>query len=120
MLRGSPSSTRSDTLVHCTTLLRSALCARRQMLARACGNGEEARTFERDVVAKFAVRQVGGVAFLGDAARLAVDEHLIAFGRNPTRKRTMDAVALEQQRVRLGIGQEIGRASCRERVCQYV
>src|SRR3546814_13692274 len=63
----------------------------------------------RDVDAEFAVRQVGGVAFLGDADRLAVDEHLIAFGRNLTRKRTMDAVALEQQRVRLGIGQVVDR-----------
>ena len=86
-----------------------ALGAGGEVLARTFGIGEKARAFERDVDAQLGVRQVGGVAFLGDADRLAVDDHLVALGRNVARERSVDAVALEQQGIGFRVRQIVDR-----------
>ena len=79
------------------------------MLLPALAIGEEAGAFQRDVDAQFLVRQLGGVALGGHLDALAVDDHHVALGLHLAREGPMNAVALEQHGVRLGVGQIVDR-----------
>src|SRR3546814_2757370 len=74
-----------------------ALRARRQMFRRTVAVGKETRAFQRDIDAQFAVRQLGGIALRGDADRLAVHHHRVAFGPHLAWERTVDAVARSEE-----------------------
>src|SRR3546814_15905500 len=99
MLRGPPRSTRTDTLFPYTTLFRSQGIDRRFefLLPRACG-------LER--APGFAV-----VVDRGEQEQLAGDEGIAALLRQ--------LVGDVEQAAEV-VADQIGRASCRERVCQYV
>ena len=71
--------------------------------------GEEAGAFQRDVDAVGGVRQLGRVALGGDVDALAVDDHVVAVGVDFAREGAVDAVALEQQGVGLGVGEIVDR-----------
>src|SRR3546814_14457078 len=79
------------------------------MLRRAITVSKETRAFQRDIDAQLGVRQVGRVALGGDAHALAIDNHRVAIRRNLARKGAVNAVAFEQQRVRLGVGKIVDR-----------
>jgi hypothetical protein len=55
------------------------------------------------------VRQLGRVALGGDADALAVDDHVVALGADLAGEFAVDAVALEQHGVRLGVGEVVDR-----------
>src|SRR3546814_12344844 len=102
MLRRPPRSTRTDTLFPYTTLFRSQVAVERRL---------------------------GGGLFLVTRLRLLeVDEELKlvlqdARGQRHGILRRYRAVGLQLHRQLVVVGDladEIGRASCRERVCQYV
>src|SRR3546814_17584864 len=102
MIRRPPRSTRTDTLFPYTTLFRSRSCR-----FRRCGErGDDAR----------------GIANPSENAALGGDHsqrNLVEFGEIGTRAvRQHEAVDAPV----LGFAHrgKIGRASCRERVCQYV
>ena len=59
--------------------------------------GEEAGAFEHDVDAQFRVRQIGRIALGGDADALAVDDEVVALGRDRAGIFAVDAVALNSQ-----------------------
>src|SRR3546814_13824438 len=105
MIRRPPRSPRTDTLFPHTTLFRSAHRQRglaEEMVAALTAKLEQ-RTLDR---AHRLLRDiaVGRRQFVG--ARAARDQH------------RLEIVEIEEQQSLL-VG-EIGRASCRERVCQYV
>ena len=80
-----------------------------EMLLPAFAVGEEAGAFERQLDAVVTVRKLGRVALGGDLDALAVDDQIIAVGADFAREFAMDAVALEQHGVRLGIGEVVDR-----------
>src|SRR3546814_19531753 len=105
MIRRPPRSTRTDTLFPYTTLFRSAhSCAAEVDLAEQLDDLVAAGDVFLDVDGKglefLAERHRHGILQLGAAQLDDVGE--------------FDAALAEF------VGQEIGRASCRERVCQYV
>ena len=55
------------------------------------------------------MRQLGRVALGGDLDALAVDDQIVAVGADLAREGAVDAVALEQQGVRLGVGEVVDR-----------
>src|SRR3546814_12635470 len=133
MIRRPPRSTRTDTLFPYTTLFRSWPRPGARPTAAGAGRGRRARTPQRSCVAAFehAPRQrdelpaVGVLAHGEHALRaesepeprvVAVAEPLAVFehvaGRFPGSGFVVVLVQL--------LAPEIGRASCRERVCQYV
>ena len=57
----------------------------------------------------FGVGELGRVALGGDLDALAVDDQIIAVGADFAGEFAMDAVALEQHRVRLGVGEVVDR-----------
>ena len=73
--------------------------------ARLLGVGEQPGAFKHQIDAHFAVRELGGVAFSGNADGLAVDDDVAVRDAHISVKRAMDAVALQQQRIGLGIGE---------------
>src|SRR3546814_13004838 len=92
MIRRPPRSTRTDTLFPYTTLFRSL----------------------RDAAARFVLHETLG----HDIFAVFDDDIVIIFsGLQPLGRE--DAVGVEILEIR-GKIREIGRASCRERVCQYV
>src|SRR3546814_20626099 len=99
MMRRSPRSTRTDTLFPYTTLFRSRVGA----------------VFEIVGVGQGGARQLALLAHHGEAAAQAIGER---GGDQETTRLDAD------QHVRTmradQVAQQIGRASCRERVCQYV
>src|SRR3546814_12256812 len=99
-MRRPPRSTRTDTLCPYTTLFRSALVAHRYQRT-AFGELAEIDGCETQLFGQVRHPRCGGfiVARQEHDAAAAVD------------------VRVRGQRPR---GQKIGRASCRERVCQYV
>src|SRR3546814_19719137 len=93
MIRRPPRSTRTDTLFPYTTLFRSTVSGHNRDVG-CCDGGA------------FVKIEAGG--FLADVGKFAVNTQNIAAHFNKRH---------------LGFGQpedQIGRASCRERVCQYV
>src|SRR3546814_13167736 len=103
MIRRPPRSTRTDTLFPYTTLFRSLV-------------GREHLDLAGRLVARHRADRI--------AAAGAADQHaLLPVGGACLGKRGIDRfvaehVALAEQRT--DVGGELGRASCRERVCQYV
>src|SRR3546814_21085187 len=104
MIRLPPRSTRTDTLFPYTTLFRSAVAVailEHQRILRAAGLGDRRRV----VVAILAGTGIMARASLND--RRHVEVALLVVLRP-----TVVAVLVDRR--------QIGRASCRERVCQYV
>src|SRR3546814_20279850 len=105
MIRLPPRSTRTDTLFPYTTLFRSQ-----------CPFAIEGKAADAQILV---AAPLGKAAVLGVEQRntgVGRNENLAAFGVN--RDRDGDAVAKAvEDRPRIG---EIGRASCRDRVGQYV
>src|SRR3546814_11676944 len=105
MIRRPPRSTRTDTLFPYTTLFRSADAGRRDVeVGHVRQIGPERRVADRRI------ETVGGIGRIAERARAVV------IARDDPAK--ADAVELVQ--AALVVGNQIGRASCRERVCQYV
>src|SRR3546814_13478545 len=97
MIRRPPRSTRTDTLFPYTTLFRSEHCA---------------QLFHRTILAAWAPFQHDGPSVMGGFV-LPRRQAAIALPCNFRRLR-IDLVQIREHCV------EIGSASCRERVCQYV
>src|SRR3546814_14630114 len=102
MIRRPPRSTRTDTLFPYTTLFRSRHCVQR-----------------------FSIRRISAALIMHLAASNGWIEHA---GSEKVRGRTNDVLVIGIERIHdagrkimsQASAQEIGRASCRERVCQYV
>src|SRR3546814_21181346 len=109
MLRRPPRSTRTDTLFPYTPRFRSEVIA--------FGDWEGVR-FPTTLSGSRAVAGTLGLSVLAlaDAEGTSLQEALVRFGCDPAaiagEARRRDSVA--------AFVEEIGRASCRERVCQYV
>jgi transketolase C-terminal domain/subunit len=76
-----------------------------KVAARAVG--EEAGAFERDLDAIGPVRQLRRIALGGHVDALAVDDDVVALGRDLAGELAVDAVMLEQPRIGLGIGEVV-------------
>src|SRR3546814_14175351 len=102
MIRRQPRSTRTDTLFPYTTLFRSVDAA-----AGVAEAVDQPRLDRRGAVLEAIVEHEGAVA--------EVVGQRIEFARNVVQRiGVQDAEVLQPFRM------QIGRASCRERVCQYV
>src|SRR3546814_15616904 len=102
MLRRPPRSTLTDTLLPYTTLFRSP--------DRCCDAGSI---------------QLPARAFAGDAVTLDIAQVLLGGACASLRQATIGSLIVQARGLDLvdrnaGAGGKIGRASCRERVCQYV
>src|SRR3546814_19219363 len=108
MIRRPPRSTRTDTLVPYTTLFRSE--------ERECGRVEIARAQHRARISAFAATTVMGLEYRFDVSAHAFRDRE---GRNEglLGRKTNEQVAPDGLEL---VVEEIGRASWRERVCQYV
>src|SRR3546814_15751510 len=107
MIRRPPRSTRTDTLFPYTTLCRSI----RELLQKQTGQSASPFT-----VADYYLNTIGGVKdkkVADDEKGSGADEPIVDVGYDADLRRKNPLVSL------FGAG-EIGRASCRERVCQYV
>src|SRR3546814_14523753 len=102
MIRRPPRSTRTDTLFPYTTLFRSVA-----PIGTAEGDVGDADVGQRQEIGRAAFGIEDGDAALDHRA----DADAAAF---------LDRQAVEQAKGGRGADEEIGRASCRERVCQYV
>src|SRR3546814_11926829 len=100
MIRRPPRSTRTDTLFPYTTLCRSGP----DMVPRTMGS-----TVSAALSTAFGIR---GISYSISAA-CATSAHCIGAAANMIRHGAKDVMFA-------GGGEEIGRPSCRERVCQYV
>src|SRR3546814_16936783 len=108
MIRRPPRSTRTDTLFPYTTLFRSDQTAATIVLVNDLGQRREDTATGR-----------GERMARSEAATL--DVHLGAINR--TERRIEAELVLAERRIFPGLQRaqhQIGRASCRERVCQYV
>src|SRR3546814_11354207 len=103
MLRRPPRSTRTDTLFPYTTLFRSTT---RLFRLPHLGHSTASDIFASRLVLE---RHVDDELHLGNIAP-----------RHPRLVTVSVDHALEHNDPRLRITEQIGRASCRERVCQYV
>src|SRR3546814_18553347 len=101
MIRRPPRSTRTDTLFPYTTLFRS--------IRQGARRRRHSRRESISSSSQYAVPIFGR----GDPAALALAEEAVSVARDPA----IDGIA---QRGGDQTEEEIGRASCRERVCQYV
>src|SRR3546814_17281546 len=115
MVRRPPRSTRTDTLFPYTTLFRSLPL--RALLQRVDHSGDMAIAGVDIRIAgvhvEIALRLVEGNR--RQRARLDIGEEFVG-----PRRLTQAAVAQVPGARRGAGGEQIGRASCRERVCQYV
>ena len=66
------------------------------MLACGFSVGKEASAFKRNIDAVSGVRQIRRIALCGHMNTLATHNDIIAVGLNRARKRTVDAITLEQ------------------------
>src|SRR3546814_12091279 len=103
MIRRPPGSTRTDTLVPYTTLLRSA---RRPASAPASGSPSPSAKGPAMVSSKVIPIGIAGTPSPGGELQLGHERGAARFAA---------PVALADD-----LALQIGRASCRERVCQYV
>src|SRR3546814_20356072 len=104
MIRRPPRSTRTDTLVPYTTLFRS-----RERARRLFGDGERGDF----LVAGLDVERLETLRLRQHLRFEAADEGVIG-------SRSLVEILADARDVRTHHRHEIGRASCRERVCQYV
>src|SRR3546814_12099503 len=106
MIRRPPRSTRTDTLFPYTTLFRSHVARRR---GREPGLAAE---FKRQQATRLCIELPADIEHVaGDRGRAAVahqHRHVLFSATGKTHRAAENAES------------EIGRASCRERVCQYV
>src|SRR3546814_17839459 len=107
MIRRPPRSTRTDTLFPYTTLFRSAALPARGDVPDLVARRNRARAFRFD--------RSGIGTRRGVSDRIFVDELRALLAR----RICQCAVDGDAERDPL-LGRQIGRASCRERVCQYV
>src|SRR3546814_16809296 len=109
MIRRPPRSTRTDTLFPYTTLFRSRKCGI-HLHPHPVGLGFDVEAGEDEL------HGVAEPAELVDADLQLRRRRLAAHpgDGNPVRSRLLELDRVEQR------GDEIGRASCRARVCQYV
>src|SRR3546814_14555928 len=110
MLRRTPRSTRTDTLLPYATLFRSGLMAAMQALQEAAVTG---------------IPPAPGVAELLQDAQDGVSRRLMLQKVADTLEILFKHYLSEQtptfkKQMKHLVRREIGRASCRERVCQYV
>src|SRR3546814_11278190 len=106
MIRRPPRSTRTDTLCPYTTLFRSV------ELAPAMVGHDDAVGADRRRLAR-----ILGVQYALD------DERAVPRGANPVEILPLDRrveIGAEPAHIIIEAAVQIGRASCRERVCQYV
>src|SRR3546814_16497667 len=109
MIRRPPRSTLTDTLFPYTTLFRSVLWVHDgDTLGVSCGSGKPVKIRVADIDAP-ELEQAYGLASRDALASRVQGQHVILHPR--ARDRYGRTVATIEQ---------IGRASCRERVCQYV
>src|SRR3546814_15271951 len=116
MIRRPPRSTRTDTLFPYTTLFRSEEAEHR-------GVGKHVLQVQRLAPAGMADDDVGHEALRLQRQRLARDLLAVedaALGLAEVAMGGLGRLALRLVQHLGDVGQEIGRASCRERVCQYV
>src|SRR3546814_14031932 len=105
MIRRPRRSTRTDTLFPDTTLFRSFVQQKNgRVLEHDPGNGDTLALAARELDAALAYRRVVAVATLRIAQLL----------------NKIVGLSMDRRRANFGIACKIGRASCRERVCQYV
>src|SRR3546814_14656321 len=110
MIRRPPRSTRTDTLFPYTTLFRSLEARLSGVELRPRAQAEEGR-----LLVGLAHRQRGVAAGFGEGVAAGVDMREPDEGRD-RRVAGGDVIADLAE----NLHREIGRASCRERVCQYV
>src|SRR3546814_14240025 len=109
MIRGPPRSTRTDTLCPYTTLFRSRIQRMIEIL-RSSALGEVPHGF----LGRRGGVSIGIYAGLNVGLGSADDHSTIVQNRILAREAVLPGSML------VTVHQEIGRASCRERVCQYV
>src|SRR3546814_19775686 len=128
MIRRPPRSTRTDTLFPYTTLFRSSDSGERIPSARGPCAAQKSRfgyfPIDPDAVRspiRWGHRPAISTCARGFAAihriRTASDDHVV---RDQSIRKTPLALKLLDDRVKSERHFQIGRASCRERVCQYV
>src|SRR3546814_14702975 len=124
MIRRPPRSTRTDTLFPYTTLFRSADSGvedDRQLADRRLAGVQP-----RDRARAGACPDVGDAFEVGQMMRAVpavIALHVRAFARDDARRQAVPARPITATEAVTGSEREarqIGRASCRERVCQYV
>src|SRR3546814_10019510 len=81
-----------------------------------CSSDLQTGRLDDDVGTDFVPFQIGGIAFLRQADLLAIDQQRATFNGDLALEIAVHGVVLEHVREVV----QIGRASCRERVCQYV
>src|SRR3546814_14556892 len=119
MIRRPPRSTRTDTLFPYTTLFRSA--ERERDVGDAAGNVAVGQGLADDARGLDEVDRVV-VVFLhagGDGEDVGVEDDVLGRESDLPGEDLVGARA-DLDLALAGIGLEIGSASCRERVCQYV
>src|SRR3546814_20754290 len=108
MKRRPPRSTRTDTLLPYTTLFRSCWCVKKYHGQGLAVAGLEFTDTARGIAAAPAAAPAKAAATIDGAGLFSIEEH------THTKKGFQMFIAIMGARV------EIGRAACRERVCQYV
>src|SRR3546814_14728338 len=113
MIRRPPRSTRTDTLFPYTTLFRSPEYLARRYLVGAAPRHLAAfeNRLQRGAAARYAA--------LHRADRAAADRRAFLIGQLPRADQHERLALVDGQHQQRAL-HEIGRASCRERVCQYV
>jgi len=86
---------------------QNLLSSRGDVLFGARAVGEETGALERDLDAVGGVRKVGRVLLGADVNSLAVDDDVVAVGRDLARIFAVDAVVLEQPGVGLCVGEVV-------------
>src|SRR3546814_20795721 len=107
MIRRPPRSTRTDTLFPYTTLFRSAALAGARVILVDCDLRRRASSMQFNPLKSIGLAKLlEGKGTLDDAVFLDEATGLYVLPQRPDDNSTVSL--------------EIGRASCRERVCQYV
>src|SRR3546814_19035545 len=121
MLRQPPKSTRTDTLFPYTTLFRSRIMAIEDFerfdlsgfVMKDCTSSPFPAALKADVLARWPGGLVEIYGMTEGGATFLLEAH-----KYPHKLHTVGQPA--PGHIAKVIGEEIGRASCRERVCQYV
>src|SRR3546814_20769712 len=113
MIRRPPRSTRTDTLFPYTTLFRSEIILL-EIVDPVIGT-HHPREVEADAVRAFRIEREDAFGKGGDDAR-AIDAQAPSLADKPD----FDRIPVEPRELLQRVEVQSGRASCRERVCQYV
>src|SRR3546814_17105980 len=109
MIRTQPISTLTDTLCPCTTLFRAACLRQATLVVPGVDLGDPQHAGAREARPADPSRLPAAAAILG-----AGPQHPHA------RAQLLGAVGTEQLEPPGAVADQLGRATCRERVCQYV